>query len=131
MPETKLSTEGADTIRLHAADSVVIALKNLAAGTSLPEADTVLRSEIARGHKIATRAISTGENVLRYGQIIGQATQDIALGDHVHVHNLAMSDHKQDHDLATQPVPLPPIDDGRMFQGYRRQDGKAGTRNYL
>ncbi|MEM1365417.1 MAG: altronate dehydratase family protein [Pseudomonadota bacterium] len=121
----------ANTIRLHAADSVVIALTNLEAGTELADIPCTLASDVGRGHKIATRAIATGENVLRYGQIIGQATQDIALGDHVHVHNLAMADHKQDHDLSAAPNPLPAIDDARTFLGYRRADGKSGTRNYL
>ncbi|MEO0637724.1 MAG: altronate dehydratase family protein [Pseudomonadota bacterium] len=121
----------AETIRLHADDSVVIALKNLTAGTQLAEVPCTLRADIGRGHKIATRVLKRGDNVLRYGQIIGQATQDIALGEHVHVHNLAMADHKQDHAFGSAASPLPEIADNRTFQGYRREDGKAGTRNYL
>jgi altronate hydrolase len=40
------------------------------------------------GHKVATQAIAAGEAVRRYDQIIGHATQAIAPGQHVHVHNL-------------------------------------------
>lgn len=39
-------------------------------------------------HKIAVRAIKTGEKVFKYGEIIGKATQDIRLGEHVHINNL-------------------------------------------
>ncbi|MEO0497457.1 MAG: UxaA family hydrolase, partial [Pseudomonadota bacterium] len=120
-----------DTLRLHTDDSVVIALKDLPASTYLPQVPCSLRHGVARGHKIATRPIAQGENVLRYGQIIGQATQPIAIGDHVHVHNLAMVDHKQAHDFGSAATPLQPIQDERTFQGYLREDGKAGTRNYL
>ena len=40
------------------------------------------------GHKYAIRPIADGENVIKYGMPIGRATCDIAVGDHVHVHNV-------------------------------------------
>jgi altronate dehydratase small subunit len=40
------------------------------------------------GHKFAIREIHKGENVVKYGEPIGQATQDIEEGQHVHVHNV-------------------------------------------
>jgi len=46
------------------------------------------KAEIAYGHKLATRAIAKGEAILKYGKVIGQATQAISVGDHVHVHNV-------------------------------------------
>lgn len=46
------------------------------------------KAEIAYGHKLATRAIAKGEAILKYGKVIGQATQEIGVGDHVHVHNV-------------------------------------------
>lgn len=44
--------------------------------------------DIAFGHKIATRAIAQGEQIIKYGKVIGQATKNIAAGAHVHVHNV-------------------------------------------
>ena len=41
------------------------------------------------GHKYAIKPIKLGENVVKYGMPIGHATADIAVGDHVHVHNVA------------------------------------------
>lgn len=40
------------------------------------------------GHKFALREIVTGQPVKKYGEIIGVATQNISMGQHVHVHNL-------------------------------------------
>ena len=117
------------TLRLHPQDNVDIALADLAAGS---ESLGVLLSErIARGHKLANRAIAQGAAITRYGQIIGAATQAIAAGAHVHVHNIAMTDHRQDYDFAAAAVPLQPADTPRSFQGYHRADGAVGTRNYL
>lgn len=47
-----------------------------------------LAGDVAFGHKLATRAIAKGEPILKYGKVIGQATQAIRLGDHVHTHNV-------------------------------------------
>jgi len=46
------------------------------------------KEDIALGHKIALRNIGKGEKVIEYGDVIGAATKDIAIGEHVHVHNL-------------------------------------------
>ena len=40
------------------------------------------------GHKMAIRDIDLGENIIKYGEVIGRATQPIQKGKHVHVHNL-------------------------------------------
>jgi altronate dehydratase len=122
---------GAKLIRLHSNDNVVIALRDLAAGERLDEISMPLKLAVPRGHKVATRNISAGENVYRYGQIIGQAKTDIHTGEHVHVHNLGMGEHHQDYGHATQNDRLTPANEIRTFQGYRRADGKAGTRNYI
>ena len=47
-----------------------------------------MQGKIQFGHKFATRKINKGENVIKYGEAIGQATQDIEEGQHVHVHNV-------------------------------------------
>lgn len=116
-------------LRLHPDDNVDIALADLPAGAEVP--GYRVAEPVKRGHKIANRAIAAGQNILRYGQIIGAATVDIAQGAHVHVHNLAMADHAQDYAFGSAATPLPAITEPRVFQGYRRADGKAGTRNYL
>jgi altronate dehydratase len=117
-----------DIIRLHASDTVVIALTDLPAGHVVQ--DIVLPGPVPRGHKVAIAAMSKGAVVLRYGQIIGQALCDIAPGDHVHVHNLGMGPHSTDYAIGAECTPLPALPP-RMFMGYHRPDGQVGTRNYL
>jgi altronate hydrolase/galactarate dehydratase len=121
----------ARTIRLQPADNVVIALKDLKPGDVVEGSDVALAQAVPRGHKIAVSAIPTGANVYRYGQIIGQAKADIRPGEHVHVHNLGMGGHTQDYGFASQNAALPPVAEARTFMGYRRADGKVGTRNYI
>jgi altronate dehydratase small subunit len=40
------------------------------------------------GHKIALIAIAKGETIVKYGEVIGRATQRITPGNHVHIHNV-------------------------------------------
>lgn len=118
-------------ITLHPQDNVAIVLVDTAAGETDAATGLTARQSVRQGHKIALAPISVGQNVLRYGQIIGQATHDIGVGDHVHVHNLGMGEHAQDYAYASQATPLAPITEARTFDGYHRADGRVGTRNYL
>ena len=121
----------AQVIRLNAEDTVAIALEDLGSGEVLREFGVTLVDPVARGHKIALRDVAMGEKVLRYGQIIGQATAPIAKGAHIHSHNLGMGPHELDYAIAEGNRPLPVISHTRTFDGYHRADGKVGTRNYL
>ncbi len=119
------------TVRLNPADNVVVALQDMVAGEASDSIDIAPTAEIMRGHKIAVERIAKGQNVIRYGQIIGQAKKEINPGDHVHSHNLGMGEHKQDYAFALENSPLASIEDDNTFMGYHREDGKIGTRNYL
>lgn len=48
----------------------------------------VLAADIPYGHKCAIRAIASGDQILKYGQVIGRATQPISVGQHVHTQNV-------------------------------------------
>lgn len=126
-----MSVPRPEIIRLHADDNVVVALTDLAAGARLAGLGVPLAGPVKRGHKIAARAVAAGAPVIRYGQVIGQATADIAAGEHVHVQNLGMSAHGEDHAFGRDCRPLPPAGTARSFLGYRRAGGRVGTRNYL
>ncbi|WP_108483155.1 UxaA family hydrolase [Oceaniglobus ichthyenteri] len=119
------------TLRLHPQDNVAIALADLSAGESIGDSGDTLLQSVKQGHKIAVAPIKAGQNVLRYGQTIGQATRDIAPGEHVHVQNLGMGEHTRDYAHASEAVALSPATEERTFNGYHRADGRVGTRNYL
>jgi altronate dehydratase len=117
-------------IRLNASDNVLIALKDQPGGSEPSGSGLILPGAVPRGHKIAARGIAKGEDVIRYGQIIGQATGDIPAGAHVHSHNLGMGPHSSDYAIGAECRPLPPLAP-ESFMGFHRADGSVGTRNYL
>ena len=83
------------------------------------------------GHKYALRPIAAGENVIKYGMPIGHATCDIAVGEHVHVHNVKTNlgdvlEYRYEpefEDIPRQPAPT--------IRAYRHPDGRIGIRNDL
>src|SRR6185369_11892795 len=62
---------------------------------------------------------------------IGFASQDIAAGDHVHVHNLAMGDFQRDYAYCVDVKPTQYVQPPATFQGIVRADGRVATRNYI
>ena len=118
-------------ITLHPQDNVAIALGDIAAGEVGFAGGPALLQPIKQGHKCALSPINAGQNVIRYGQTIGQATADIEAGEHVHTHNLGMGEHTRDYAHASESKALAPATDERTFNGYHRADGRVGTRNYL
>ena len=117
-------------IVLNPTDGVVIARATLLPGTSV--APNVLSTErIPAGHKVAVRAHAAGEEIRRYGQIIGFATQAISPGQHVHVHNCGMGDFDRDYAWGVDAKPTQYFADQATFQGIRRPDGRVATRNYI
>jgi altronate hydrolase len=120
---------------LRPEDDVAIAKRPLAAGTVLEDGERRIEvgQDIAPGHKVARRAVATGRPVRRYGQIIGFATEPIAAGDHVHTHNLGIGELQRAYEFSTdvRPVDYYPPERMRFFDGFEREDGRVGTRNYV
>ncbi|OSP55985.1 UxaA family hydrolase [Pseudoruegeria sp. SK021] len=113
------------TLRLSPDDNVVTAIRPLEVG------DGGALALIPRGHKMAAEAIAKGAPVVKYAQVIGYAAADIAAGEHVHSHNLEFRNVTQSYDFSTnlRPAAVPATQD--TFQGYRRADGRIGTRNTI
>jgi altronate hydrolase len=123
-------------IRLHPSDDVAIAKINLPVGQTLAASETLsVRTQqlIPSGHKFALRPIATGEPLRRYGQVIGFASRAIQLGEHVHIHNISVQEFARDYAFSAdvQPVAYAPAHERRTFMGYKRADGRVGTRNMI
>ncbi|WP_286939647.1 UxaA family hydrolase [Achromobacter sp. UBA4530] len=118
-------------IRIHPADNVVIARRQLVSGTRLEGEGVTVVGLVPPGHKVAVRAIAAGEPVRRYNQIIGVARQDIAPGQHVHTQNLEFSDFERDYAVGQDAHPTDFVDAPAMFDGIVRADGRIATRNYI
>jgi altronate hydrolase len=119
-------------LRLNAEDNVMIAVDEIRVGEA-PAACPVAAERIPRGHKIATAPIATGAPIRKFGQIIGFASQPIEVGRWVHEHNCVVHDFSRDYHFCEEAreQAILPVERQATFQGYRRADGKAGTRNYL
>ncbi|QET01948.1 altronate dehydratase [Cupriavidus pauculus] len=120
-----------NSVRMHANDDIVIACRQLIAGTVLAEDGVTVQGLIPAGHKVAVRAIAAGAPVRRYNQVIGFARQDIAPGQHVHTHNLAMGTFARDHAAGADVHATDYATDKATFEGIVRADGRVATRNYI
>jgi altronate hydrolase len=128
------SNYGADdspVIRLNKDDDVVIARTQLVGGTLIKAEGVTVSGLIPPGHKMATRVITQGEPVRRYGQIIGFASRSIAPGEHVHIQNLAMGEFARDYAFCADVKPTLHADLPAIFHGIVRPDGRVATRNYI
>ncbi|WP_213875790.1 altronate dehydratase family protein [Pseudomonas sp. dw_358] len=119
----------AAVIRLNVLDDVLIARQPLTEGLVIEAERLTVCQPIPAGHKVATRAIAQGEPLRRYGQIIGFASQPIAPGEHVHVHNVEMGDFSRDYAFGVDAREWPKTE--ATFQGIVRADGRVATRNYI
>ena len=123
-------------VLLREDDDVAVATRALPAAATVPvpgRANVTLLSDVPAGHKVALRALAVGELVRKYGQVIGQATQPVRAGEHLHVHNLAMPADAAGRAAGGGAGSLPdlPADLRRTFRGIRRPDGRVATRNFI
>lgn len=84
---------GQAVFQIDKADNVATALEALEPGIAVAHGDPVqpnvtVAEDIPTGHKLALYNIACGENIVKYGVVIGCATQDIQIGQWVHLHNM-------------------------------------------
>ncbi len=82
------------------------------------------------GHKYALSDIAKGENVIKYGNPIGHATEDIKKGSHVHTHNMKTNlSGELTYEFSGDFPPMKHSDSDLTFMGYVRKNGEVGIRN--
>ena len=87
---------------------------------------------LADGHKYALNDIKKGEDIIKYGNPIGQATDDIKKGEHVHTHNVKTKlSGNLEYVYERKVYELPKEEQGRTFMGYVRENGDVGIRNEI
>lgn len=122
-----------EMVRITERDMVAVALKPLKAGetVSYGGGEITLAEDLPMGHKAALRDIRKGEAVIKYGFPIGEATEDIPSGAHVHTNNLhtLLSGEKEYewHPTFPKQAEQKPA----VFRGYPRKYGRPGIRNEL
>lgn len=119
-------------LKLSQDDNVVVAVDAIDIGVEAAGVSALAR--IPRGHKMAIRKLAKGEPVRKYGQIIGFATEDAPPGSWLHTHNVAFDGgFARDYAFAegARAEVVLPVEQQATFEGYRRANGKVGTRNYI
>ena len=82
------------------------------------------------GHKYALRDIKAGEDIIKYGNPIGHATEDIKKGEHVHSHNVKTNlSGNLEYTYDPKFYDIPKESGDRTFMGYIRDNGEVGIRN--
>jgi len=131
---TKLPTAENAVIHLHESDNIAIARVALSPGQELRVEGLAVTVEdpIPAGHKVALRAIPAGENIVRYGQVMGRARIWIEPGRHVHTHNVSFEELSFNYEFPVSEIAMPraPVHIP-TFLGFSREDGRVGTRNYI
>ena len=126
-------TEIPSIVLLRSEDNVAVSCRDMEPGEMVMGRDTeiAVTDPVPLGHKISVELIAAGEAIRKFGQVIGFASADIAVGSHVHVHNCEPDKFDRDYAIASEMPRLDVVDRGRCFNGYLRPDGRVGTRNYL
>ncbi len=118
------------TIIISPSDSVAVALVSLKKGEQAE--GVTIAEDIEKGHKFALRAIKSGEQIVKYGEIIGRATRDIAAGEHVHCHNMATNlSGVLEYSYNKKAIASAKTKHCPKVSVYRRKNGSIGIRNEL
>ncbi|MDQ8756971.1 altronate dehydratase family protein [Sphingosinicella sp. LHD-64] len=117
-------------LRLHPDDDVAVALRAIMAGEAA--AGVTVAEAVPAGHKFALAPIASGQTVRKYGWPIGRASAAIPAGGHVHSHNLeTLLSGVEGYHYAPAAAEPPAPHAATGFDGYRRPDGRVGTRNEI
>ena len=83
-----------DAIMIKEQDNVATALRDIepkeeiTMGMGEEAKPFIVQEFISYGHKFSVKDIALGENILKYGEVIGRATKEIRAGAHAHIHNI-------------------------------------------
>jgi galactarate dehydratase len=121
-------------IKLHPQDNVGVVVNEpgVAAGTAFADGLTTVEA-IPQSHKVSLVGLAEGAEVVRYGEVIGYALQDVPAGSWITEALLRMPEPPALDNLpkATAPGQVGEPLEGYTFEGFRNPDGSVGTRNIL
>lgn len=123
-------------ILVHPHDNVAVVRQPVTAGLAvlLPDANVIeMSADIDPGHRFALCDIAAGTHVLQYGQPIGTSL-GIARGDavtHENMNDRVPTTRDVPEWLNTAPTQYISEPERRTFMGFKRSDGRTGTRNFI
>lgn len=133
-----------NALMMDVADNVVTCVGEVAKGEEVVYANgekfckVIAVEDIPYCHKIAIADIKKGESVIKYGESLGETSEDIVAGRWVADHNLfsVPRDYlgemaKEDFKMSAKQSAGAPEMEGFKFWGYRRKEGRPGIRNHV
>ncbi len=123
-------------LRLHKNDNVIVALQNLKAGeiVNLEGENYEIQHDLAAKHKFVTEDLAIGDHVTMYGVLVGKATQTIKKGAQITTFNLKHESDPYSVEKRQPAAAWSPLNveswKNKTFNGYHRNDGSVGIRNY-
>jgi altronate hydrolase len=123
-----------NVLKIHPADTVLVALKNLPAGETITynSGEYTLKDPIPAKHKFFMRDEKAGSAIIMYGVLIGKTRMDVAAGNRLTTDNVIHASTPYDYrhrEFHWSPPDVSKFRD-RHFLGYHRSDGRVGTANY-
>jgi altronate hydrolase len=124
----------ANILKIHPADTILVALKNLQAGETVTYNGDIytLTENVPAKHKFYMQDAKEGTEVIMYGVLVGTTEKDVRAGSRVSTENLKHA--SRDFDFRAVQYQWTPPDTSAFrdvyFQGYHRHDGRVGTANY-
>ncbi|HSZ33736.1 MAG TPA: altronate dehydratase family protein [Puia sp.] len=121
-------------LRIHPADSILVALKNLHSGETVEYNGLTytLKENIPVKHKFYMNDSPAGTDVIMYGVLVGKTKTTVEAGSRVSTENLEHASGK--YDFRNAQYRWNPPDNSKFrdafFKGYHRKDGRVGTANY-
>jgi altronate hydrolase len=121
-------------LKIHPNDNVLVALKDLKAGTSVSfdQTEIVIKQDVPSKHKFFIRDFSLGEDVIMYGTLVGKLQCDVLKGElmtTVNTKHAAGNYSYRGFHYAWQQPDVSKFGN-KTFNGYHRTDGRVGTANY-
>lgn len=120
-------------IRLDAKDNIVVARRDVPAGTWLEDEKITVLTDIPVGHKIASRDIAEGEHIWKCATSIGRAAKACPAGSHMHNDEIIFDPEAKNYEYCADyhPLDIVPEKERRTFMGIVREDGRVATRNCI
>ncbi|SOD94780.1 UxaA family hydrolase [Spirosoma fluviale] len=121
-------------LKIHPADSVLVALADLEPGDRVywDDSTLIVTESIPAKHKLAIQSFAPGDAITMYGVLVGKAKQAIPAGGRLTTFNVVHATSSYDLAGASYQWTPPAVDrwQNRTFMGYHRSDGRVGTANY-
>ena len=133
MNKKQININAPNAVLLNDEDNIIIAIDNMKANQHLKDFDITLDAPILSGQKIARVNIIKDSPIYKYGTIIGFADIDLFKGQVLTNSNIVFKEFGREHEYCSKYLPTRFVNSSseRTFSGFKRIDGRVGTRNFI